>query len=661
MKKETSCINSKAVLGYVRRHNHGSIEPLIENLDPEINTMVNPDIYLCDQNNWISCRILAELFKRARELFGDPFIAFKIGKYAVQDSSLGLSQQILLKASLSTREALIAFHVVNEQCSRNKKLEIITLKHNEAAIRLHWNASMNITRDNCIYNQGVFTFMPQIWKGPRIELHETGCFFEGADYCEYILRWAEKNRFFAFFDCLFTHNYQHDEIISELEKNRKQVELKYAETRSLNRELNKKVAQLEAIQETGKAILSSLDLDELLTVIMRLLFSACKINHAIILLINRTNRMLEYFYGTGFSPGPPSQVKAYRVRLDRKNHCLATVAKTGKARYLPAAAATDRLDNELMEALNSPDALYATPLATGTRVIGLILTDSFEADGISRETRDTLDIFAPQIAIAIQNARLYSKLSDQMEALKKSNQLLSRVERFSFLGNLAARLAHEIKNPMTAIRTFHQMLPEKFDDAEFRNTFHKVALEETERVNGLIIELLDLVNTAESHFKQTDLHDLIEKMVLLVSPQSKARQIEVDTIFSKHIGKVTLDENKMKQIILNILSNAVEATPDKGRVEIRTTLVTPNNSHRKVEIEICDSGPGIPFEIEEKIFDPYFSTKHKSKLHKGTGLGLFIAHQNIQAHGGAIEINRKYTGGASFKIIIPEKYENRPN
>jgi len=405
MEKETSCINSKAVLGYVSRHNHGSIDPLIENLDPEINTMVNPDVYLCDQNNWISCRVLAELFRRSRELLGDPYIAFKIGKYAVQDSSLGLSQQILLKTSLSTREALIAFHGVNEQCSRNKKLKIVTLRHNEAAIRLHWNASMDVTRDNCIYNQGIFTFMPQIYKGPKIELQETCCYFDGADYCEYSLRWVEKNRFFAFFDRLFTHNNQHREIISELEKNRKQVELKYAETRSLNSKLNKKVAQLEAIQETGKAILSILDLDELLTVIMRLLCSACKINHAIILLTNRSNRRLEYFYGTGFSPGTPSQVKAYRVSLDQKNHWLAEVAKTGKAKYLQAAAANDRLENELMEALNSPTSLYATPLVTGTRVIGLILIDSFETVAISRETRDTLDIFAPQIAIAIQNAR----------------------------------------------------------------------------------------------------------------------------------------------------------------------------------------------------------------------------------------------------------------
>lgn len=197
MKKETSCIISKAVLGYVKMHNNGSVGPLLDNLDSEINLMVNPETYLSDQNNWISCRILAELFKRSRELFCDPFIAFKIGKYAVQKSSLGLSQQILLKTSLSTREALIAFDGVNEQCSRSKKLEIIALKRNEASI---------------------------------------------------------------------------------------------------------------------------------------------------ILLINRVEKNLEYCHGTGFDPDPPRQVKEYRVNLD---------------------------------------------------------------------------IFAPQIAIAIENASLYSKLSDQMEALKK--------------------------------------------------------------------------------------------------------------------------------------------------------------------------------------------------------------------------------------------------
>ncbi len=661
MKKETSCINSKAVLGYVSTHNPEAVQLMTDDLDPEINRMVNPEAYLCDQNNWISCRVLAELFKRSRELLGDPLTAFKIGKFAVQKSFLGLSQQILLKASLSTREALIAFHGINEQCSRNKKLEIISLKHNEAAIRLHWNAGMGATHDNCIYNQGIFTYMPQIWKGPKIRLREVCCFFEGANFCEYELDWTEKSRIFAFFDRLLIRSNTHNEIIYELEKNRQQIELKYEEARRLNNELNKKVAQLEAIQETGKAILSILDLDELLTVIMRLLSSTCKINRAVILMINRTEGALEYCHGTGFDPTPLQRIKACRISLEKKGHLFSIAAGTRKARYLSKVQEPDRLDSELLLALEHPAALYIAPLKTGARVIGLIVIDNFEKDGIPKETRDTLDIFAPQIAIAIKNARLYSKLSEQMQALKKSNLLLSRVEKFSFLGNLAARLAHEIKNPMTAIRTFIQMLPDKFDDTEFRGTFHKIALEETERVNGLITELLDLVNTEESHFEQTDLHGLIEKMVMLISPQSKAHRIEVATLLSRDIGEVTLDAKKMKQAILNLLTNAVETTPDRGKVEILTSLANPDNGQRVVEIEIRDNGPGIPAEIEEKIFDPYFSTKHKSTLHKGTGLGLFIAHQNVQAHAGTLEINRDYFGGAAFRISIPENNENRCN
>jgi polar amino acid transport system substrate-binding protein len=98
-----------------------------------------------------------------------------------------------------------------------------------------------------------------------------------------------------------------------------------------------------------------------------------------------------------------------------------------------------------------------------------------------------------------------------MVELKRSHSLLSRSEKLAFLGDLAARLAHEIKNPMTAIGTFIQMLPYKIDDEEYRVNFHKIALEETNRVNNLISELLDLANIRESRFESTNLHELIEK------------------------------------------------------------------------------------------------------------------------------------------------------
>ena len=223
------------------------------------------------------------------------------------------------------------------------------------------------------------------------------------------------------------------------------------------------------------------------------------------------------------------------------------------------------------------------------------------------------------------------------------------------MGNLAARLAHEIKNPMTAIGIFMQMLPDKFDDKEFRTKFYKVAFEETNRVNSLITELLDLVKTKEPHFELGDLHDLIEKMVLLVSPQTNSKKIRVIHQFDPNIGQVWMDSEKMKQVVLNILSNAVEFTPDGGEINIVTANYVKKGEPKSIRIDIRDNGPGIPTQMIDKIFDPYFTTKHKSNMHNGTGLGLSIAHQNMQDHRGTIEAKSKPKEGTTFTLTFPSE------
>jgi signal transduction histidine kinase len=295
------------------------------------------------------------------------------------------------------------------------------------------------------------------------------------------------------------------------------------------------------------------------------------------------------------------------------------------------------------------------PLITRSKVIGVIGTDAAGEDGVPEETRETLRIFAPQIAIAIENARLYKTLQEQMEEVKRSHALLSRAEKFSFLGDLSARLAHEIKNPMTAIGTFIQLLPQKYDDEDFRNNFYMIAMEETKRVNNLITELLDLVKTRECHFEWSDLHALIEKMVLLVSPQSKAKKIDVVLRFDPQAEKAWMDTEKMKQVILNLLSNAVEFSPERGRIEITTRMDADPKRGRNLCIEISDNGMGIHASVMDKIFDPYFTTKHKSSMHSGTGLGLFIAHQCVQDHGGTIEARSQVEQGATFIVTLPVK------
>ncbi|MBW2573319.1 MAG: hypothetical protein JRE61_13540 [Deltaproteobacteria bacterium] len=212
---------------------------------------------------------------------------------------------------------------------------------------------------------------------------------------------------------------------------------------------------------------------------------------------------------------------------------------------------------------------------------------------------------------------------------------------------------------MTAIGTFIQMMPKKYDDQEFRENFHMIALEETGRINNLITELLDLVKKRESHFELNNLHDLIEKMILLVSPQSNAKRIDVSRRFDPNIGQVWMDSEKMKEVILNLLSNAVEFTPEGGKIEFTTKNCTKKGRPDTICIEIKDNGPGIPQSMIDNVFDPYFTTKHKSSIHNGTGLGLFIAHQNMQDHDGAIEVKSKFNKGTVFTLTLPVDNPNQ--
>ncbi|MBN1104125.1 MAG: GAF domain-containing protein [Deltaproteobacteria bacterium] len=653
MEKETSCINARAVLEYVKAHNRGDISGLLGELDPELDSLSDPEGFLKDPNNWIPCAVIAKLYERAKEILVDDLAAYKIARYAVENISLGYAQSIIVKALWSSKRAVKHAQRLNDKFNRNKRVEVVELRRNGAVVRLHWNPKMKATKDICMNNQGVYTFMPLVWGGRPLTLKEKCCYFEGAPFCEYHLKWPIRNKLSEIFSRLFTSKSMLMEIIAEMEEDKQVIERKYEEVNRLNSELNKRIKQLVAIQETGKAILSVLDLEQLLSVIMNLLSTVCQINRAMIMLVNEKEDCLEYLHAVGFTGDVPGEVKNYRVPLIRLNNILARVTNTGQAEYIPQVRSAGLRENNVLLSYGKPSSIYVVPLITRSKVIGVIATDAIDGNGVPEETRDTLGVFAPQIAIAIENARLYRTLQEQMEELKSSQTLLSRVEKFSFLGNLSARLAHEIKNPMTAIGTFIQLLPQKYDDEEFRNSFHRIAVEETRRVNDLITELLDLVKTRESHFGAGDLHGLIEKMVLLVSPQSKAKKIDVICHFDDHVGTVWMDSEKMKQVVLNLLSNAVEFSPNRGRIEIKTRLGPESRRGRSIVIEISDNGPGIHPSMIEKIFDPYFTTKHKSRMHSGTGLGLFIAHQNAHDHGGTIEVQSEVERGTTFIVTLP--------
>jgi signal transduction histidine kinase len=653
MEKEVNCLNSKVILGYVKEHNNGDYSGLLKNLDPEIDALSDPEQFLIDPNNWISCAVASKLYERARMILKDELAAYKIAKYAVEKAKLGYAQRIIAKGFWSYKTGLKHVQKLNDKWNRNKRVELVEIRRNGAILKLHWNSQMGVSKDLCLMNQGTYTFLPLIWGGRPLDLKEKCCFFNDAPYCEYHLKWPFRNRLYEISSRFYTSKSLLMDTITEMEEDKKLIEEKYEEVNRLNLKLNYKIKQLLAIHETGKAILSVLNLEQLLTVIMKILSNVCQIHRAIILLVNENEAVLEYIHGTGFDGKVPEAVTNYKVSLDRLSNILARVTNTGRSEYVPEVKNSSLRKENIMLTLSKPTSAYVVPLITRSKVIGVIATDAVDGKGVPKETRETLEVFAPQIAIAIENARLYRKLQEQMKELKQSHALLSRSQKFSFLGNLAARLAHEIKNPMTAIGTFIQMMPQKYHDEEFRENFHNIAMEETHRINNLITELLDLVKKRESNFELNNLHDLIDKMILLISPQSNAKKIEVSRRFDPNIGQVWMDSEKMKEVVLNLLSNAAEFTPEGGKIEFVTTHCIEKGKPATICIEIKDNGPGIPQSMIDNVFDPYFTTKHRSSMHNGTGLGLFIAYQNMQDHNGNIEVKSKVNEGSAFTLTLP--------
>ena len=306
-----------------------------------------------------------------------------------------------------------------------------------------------------------------------------------------------------------------------------------------------------------------------------------------------------------------------------------------------------REEKEFLDMMIGLQAEVCLPLIYTDRLIGFInLGHKSKEEMYYREDLDLLNTLANQLAIAIENANLY-------ENLKKSQNFIRRADRLASLGTLISSLAHEIRNPLVSIKTFTQLLPERLEDEEFRNYFLKVASGEIDRLTTLINELLGFARPSEPNLRGEDVNALIEKMEFLIVTEARKKNITISKNCSPHLPLVMVDAEQIKQVLLNVLLNAVQAIPGQGQIWVETRVVQvlrEETSERFVQIEVRDTGVGIPKENLDRIFDPFFSTRPD-----GSGLGLAISYQIIHEHGGFIDLESEVGKGTSFRVHLPLK------
>ena len=307
--------------------------------------------------------------------------------------------------------------------------------------------------------------------------------------------------------------------------------------------------------------------------------------------------------------------------------------------------ATRETVRSLLESLRCSAAI---PLVNRGRLIALALLQS-EPVSAPPDT-ESIDLLT---AMAQAAANLLDSLLAH-EDLRRSQRLMRRTDRLRSLETIAGGVAHEIRNPLTSIKTFIQLTPERKDDAEFIQEFSQMVLDDVQRMERLIQDILDYARYMEPKLTEEDLNSVVLSCLSFIEVKARSREIKIEKELAPELPRVMLDGQQIKQVLLNLFLNAMDAMGERGgTLGVRTSMFTKQEGNAWVQIEVEDTGHGISPANLDHIFDPFFTTKHESKDNEGTGLGLSIAHQIIREHQGNIHVRSTEGVGTTFRLCLP--------
>ncbi len=242
----------------------------------------------------------------------------------------------------------------------------------------------------------------------------------------------------------------------------------------------------------------------------------------------------------------------------------------------------------------------------------------------------------------------YKHLHEETELLIEVEEQLSASQRMSALGQLSASLAHEIKNPLSSIKGTAEILLDEFPEGHAKREFVDILLSEVSRLNTSVEQVLQYSKgqqIQEGNGAKEPLSVVIDKVAILIKGHLKGKMVDFRILNPSQGRSFQVNGNKLAQVFLNILLNAVDAVKNNGKIEIQVEEETDG-----ISVSISDDGPGIPKGTQEKIFEPFFSQKDD-----GTGLGLSISQKIVASYNGTIHVSQSTLGGACFNVFIPKQ------
>jgi PAS domain S-box-containing protein len=344
-----------------------------------------------------------------------------------------------------------------------------------------------------------------------------------------------------------------------------------------------------------------------------------------------------------------TRVKQVRVPLESDSILSQTVRE--RRPFLVTRGHSYVDPNPALRAIPQAEEFVVVPLIAKGKVIGVVVADNmYDNQPIDESMVNLLSLLANQAALALDRAEAYRRLETKTEQLERAYQQLQEAserlihsERLATVGKMAAHVAHEIRNPLVTIGGYarHMLKICPNDDAVHRMC--QVIADEVMRLENILADVLNFTRLPKPSPKRSDLNQVVVEACHLIEADARKIGVETRTELDTDLPQFFFDPNQIKQVLLNLLQNALQSFESEGTITVATEALED-----QVRIRIRDTGSGIPEEVKENMFNPFFTTRPD-----GTGLGLAICQQIIHDHGGRIRVDSKVAEGTTFTFTLP--------
>ncbi len=407
------------------------------------------------------------------------------------------------------------------------------------------------------------------------------------------------------------------------------------ERANLYQEATQRLAELSLLHEVGRAFNESLELSSILETCADQLVALLDSTNCFILLQDGEDLR-------GVAASGPHRQRIEEVRVRPGEASVAALALRERRAIVVVDAEKDPRVNQRMRETFQEKSVLAVPMSHRGHALGVIVFDEARARRLFTPAEiERASLIASHLAAAVDNARLYEDLRRSYADLAAAQAKLVQRERLAALGELAAQVAHEVRNPLGAIFNVGVELKRRFGTEGELGYLVRVLEEEGERINRIVGDLLDFARPMDLNPQGGGLTTVLLEAEAAVLSGSK---IKVELDLAPGLEGVALDPRLMRQAIVNLLANAHQALGGEGSVRI-TAHVIEVEGRRLAEVIVEDSGPGMEAGMRERVFEPFFTTKAS-----GIGLGLAVVKRIAEAHQGEVRVRASPLGGAAFVL-----------